>query len=214
MAIWTKRKVNASEVNNGNEFNAGDGVRNTDINKIFQSSLYSQDVVSNIKVGNVTTTDSGGNASATITYDSNGYPLINLVLPRGLQGIQGPAGSVGTLKKLLYSGYISPSGNATFTMENNQHLLLFIDATMDYSTIVNLSSDSSSDFTYQKYITMNFGTDYMETQYNLVNAGVSRTKVNLYKSIVVNQNLSDGRFNVYKSDWGSSHLIYIYELMF
>lgn len=215
MAIWTKKKVNASDVNNGNEFNAGDGVRNTDINKIFQSSLYSQDVVNNIKIGTVTTSESGSNANATITYDSNGYPLINLVLPRGLQGIQGPAGSVGTLKNALVNGrYISVGGSVSYTMSNTSNLLIYIDATVGYSTILNVSSMSSIDFTYQYYTTREYGTDYKNTQFYLVKANVGRSKVTLNMSKLVTEGYSEGRFNISSSNDSSSHLIYVYELMF
>lgn len=87
MATWNKNKVNASDVNNGNQFNPGDGVRSTDINKIFESGLYSQDVVEHISIGKVTTAESGEDASANITYnDYTNYPEINLVLPRGPAG--------------------------------------------------------------------------------------------------------------------------------
>lgn len=93
MATWNKSKVNASEVNNGNEFNAGDGVRHTDINKIFQSSLYTQDVIQNISIGKVSNSETGGNASANVTYDATtGYPKINLTLPRGEKGEKGNPG--------------------------------------------------------------------------------------------------------------------------
>ena len=123
MATWSKSKVNASDVNNGNEFNSGDGVRNTDINKIFQSSLYSQDIVQNIGIGTVTSTSSGGNASASISYDSTtGYPKINLVLPRGERGEQGPEGGTGSIATLVYSG------NSTGNWQN------FTTTSLDFST--------------------------------------------------------------------------------
>lgn len=214
MAVWAKKKVDSSEVNNGNQFNAGDGVRNTDINKIFQSSLYTQDVVGNIKIGNVTTGETGTNASATITYDSNGYPSINLVLPRGNQGEQGPAGSVGTLKKLLYNGYINAGGSATISPTSSSNLLIYIDASMGYSTIVNLSSKSSVDFTYKYYTSREYGSDYKSTQFYLTKGSMSRTKVFVDSSIIVTEGYSDGRFNISKSDDASSHLIYVYELLF
>ena len=215
MAIWTKRKVNASEVNNGNEFNAGDGVRNTDINKIFQSSLYTQDFVEKLSIGTVTTTDSGGDADAEVVITASGYPQINLVLPRGNQGEQGPAGSVGTLKNALVNGrYISVGGSVSYTMNNTSNLLIYIDATVGYSTILNVSSMSSIDFTYQYYTTREYGTDYKNTQFYLVKANVGRSKVTLNMSKLVTEGYSDGRFNISSSDDSSSHLIYVYELMF
>lgn len=214
MAVWTKKKVDSSEVNNGNQFNAGDGVRNTDINKIFQSSLYTQDFVENISIGTVTTTESGGDADAEVVLNSSGYPIINLVLPRGKQGEQGPAGSVGTLKKLLYSGYINAGGSATISPTSSSNLLIYIDASMGYSTIVNLSSKSSVDFTYKYYTSREYGSDYKSTQFYLTKGSMSRTKVFVDSSIIVTEGYSDGRFNISKSDDMSSHLIYVYELMF
>lgn len=214
MATWTKRKVNASEVNNGNEFNAGDGVRNTDINKIFQSSLYAQDVVENIKIGTVTTGETGANASANVTYDSNGYPILNLTLPRGLQGEQGPAGSVGTLKKLLYSGYINAGSSATISPTSTSNLIIFIDVTRGYSTIVNLSSFSSVDFTYQYHGTREYGTDYVNSQFNLVKAYITRTSVKIESDYLVTQSYQEGRWSISKSDDGSGHYVYVYELLF
>lgn len=115
MAEWTKNKVNASDVNSGNQFNAGDGVRNTDINKMFESGLYSQDVVENIGIGTVTTGASGSSASASVTYNSSGYPRLNLTLPKGDKGDKGDSGDVGTLSELLFDGQAYDLTNMTNT---------------------------------------------------------------------------------------------------
>ena len=120
MATWNKTKVNASDVNNGNQFNVGDGLRNTDVNKIFESGLYSQDIVENIGIGNVTTGEPGSSAKASVTYDSStGYPKINLTLPRGNTGPQGPSGSLGTISKRIISGSSSITVGRSSTLEGN-----------------------------------------------------------------------------------------------
>ena len=146
MATWNKTKVNASDVNNGNQFNAGDGLRNTDVNKIFESGLYSQDVVENIGIGTVTTGEPGSSAKASVTYDSTtGYPKINLTLPRGTTGPQGEPGSVGTLSEVLIGKNASVTINYTTTF--NKQYSYFILYHNGASCIVD-NNTSSASFVY------------------------------------------------------------------
>lgn len=155
MATWNKSKVNSSDVNNGNQFNAGDGVRNTDINKIFESGLYSQDIVENIGIGTVTTSASGSNANASVTYDSTtGYPKINLVLPRGEKGEKGETGSVENLSEIIsgFWGTITIGETITFSKKYDK-LIMFvggdnklITSNMSYATFVNYIGSRQSTY--------------------------------------------------------------------
>ena len=43
MANWNKRRVDPLAVNGGKEFEPGDGVRASDINKVFNGIYYTQD---------------------------------------------------------------------------------------------------------------------------------------------------------------------------
>lgn len=100
MASWSKRKVDASEINKGQEYTKDDNVSVEELNAIVNNSFNAQgtsqkslNTVEGFQIGTVV---SGETPSATINVDSTGEKIIlNLVLPKGDQGEAGPPGDGG-----------------------------------------------------------------------------------------------------------------------
>lgn len=92
MALWSKKRVEASQLNGGREFVEGDGIRPSDINAIFNSVLHNQDVLENIKTF-VNQLDSNENVTSSISYDENGMISLTFGIPQGEQGEKGEKGT-------------------------------------------------------------------------------------------------------------------------
>ena len=100
MASWSKRKVDASEINKGQEYTKDDNVSVEELNAIVNNSFNAQgtaqrslNTVEGFQIGAVV---SGETPSATINVDSTGEKIImNLVLPKGETGEPGPPGDSG-----------------------------------------------------------------------------------------------------------------------
>lgn len=99
MAKWSKRKVEPSEINKGQEYTKDDNVSVEELNAIVNNSFNSQtqaeqslNTVKGFEIGNVI---AGEVASASIVVDEKNEKIIlNLVLPRGEQGETGETGSI------------------------------------------------------------------------------------------------------------------------
>ena len=207
MATWNKTKVNASDVNNGNQFNVGDGVRNTDINRIFESGLYSQDIVEHIGIGTVTTSASGSDAKASITYDSTThYTKLILTLPRGVQGEKGEPGTLGNIKKLVFSGYLIGGKTYNFTSSTSSKLLLITFDDGD-GHIIDISRGNS---------TFSFSRSQMEAQ-DRVNEyffklDITTNSIKMRDSYIWMKGIIDGKINVDVQNLNEIYGIKVYSL--
>ena len=215
MAEWTKNKVNASDVNSGNQFNAGDGVRNTDINKIFESGLYSQDVVENIGIGTVTTGSSGSSASASVTYNASGYPRLNLTLPKGDKGDKGDSGDVGTLSELLFAGQAYDLTNMTNTpsFTPSHYLVEYAVDNRIYGSVILCLAYSSPTEWYAElpYCNLEY-TGYIISDYIRIYIYPNTNRVRCYDHIV-SGNITNNGF-VLDTENDSTPSIKVYALKF
>lgn len=199
MATWSKKKVNSSDVNNGNQFNAGDGLRNTDVNKIFESGLYTQDMVENIGIGNVRTTDPGSSAKVSVTYNSStGYPQLNFDLPRGATGPQGEPGSVGTLSENICGFWTSITVGSSITLSKNYNK--FIMYVSGGSTIITPSQNFASIVEYDGGSTIiSYGIRFeaYNKTFKITNVTVLETSFNEDGTIVRNMSYKNSGDTLY-----------------
>ena len=137
MASWSKRKVDASEINKGQEYTKDDNVSVEELNAIVNNSFNAQgeaekslNIVKGFQIGTVV---SGDTPQAVIHVDSTGEKIIlNLVLPKGEKGDKGDkgeAGSQGTMdynelmnKPAKFLGYLSYNTSSGQTLDDIEEL--------------------------------------------------------------------------------------------
>lgn len=108
MANWSKRKVDSSEINKGQEYTKDDNVSVEELNAIVNNSFNAQGEaeksLNTVKGFQIGTAISGDTAGANINVDTAGERIIlNLVLPKGEKGDKGDKGDSGSFGTMNYS---------------------------------------------------------------------------------------------------------------